>query len=368
MILRWQTAILLIVLYCHLIVGQRSHISTTSKIGNAHLKQPKIHSEVSSNSEQYHGKALNLTLKPILVDSNYSCLISNVSRYDNEPFGYRNYRIVVTSTTGYFPIFLNWLHQYYRFCPNTEFLFFVCFDKEVAAKLEKYHLACNYTHYIPTVGGHQRIWLIRGLVVRKLITAGYDVLLADSDALWLRNPFSVLSQFPTADIIASRASYPEDIYERLGATVCMGFVYFQSNVGTIALWSAVTDELTKHRQPDDQRIFNHVLMKMGLYFSRKLNYKTNKVHDIGSIETKTYVYNVTMLSHALFRRVCDINFKNATRNSIVAHCSTSGKDLATKMQAEKNFNLWYLHPKWEDVNVANMTMSETLQSIATQYH
>lgn len=321
----------------------------------------------SSIHDSYVQNQIYIPFENLSVGEDYKCLIPNISMNGSVQHGFRNYRIVVTSTSSYFPIFINWLYQYYRFCPNTSFLYFVCFDKYVEAKLQDFNLLCNYTHYLPVVGSHQRLWLIRGLVVRKLISAGYDVLLADSDAVWIRNPFSVLAQFPQSDIIASRASYPEDIFERLGATICMGFVYFQSNPGVIWLWSNINDEMMKHRQPDDQRIVNHALMKLGIQFPRKLNYQTNKVHDTGIIKTKFYVFNVTLLSHSLFRRVCDVNFKEATRNSIVAHCSISGKDLAMKQLAAKNFDLWFLKPKWESIYVKNMTLADALQAIARPY-
>eukprot|EP01033_Poteriospumella_lacustris_P000205 gene205-138_t len=173
---------------------------------------------------------------------------------------------------------------------------------------------------------------------------GYDVFLADSDAIWLRNPFPILAQFPHSDILASRASYPEEIYERLGATVCMGFVYFQSNPGTISLWTSVNDEMMRTKQPDDQRIFNRALMKLGLTFPRKLNYVTNKVHDTGMTQSKAYSLNVTMLSHAMFRR-----------------------DLSMKQLAAKSFGLWMLRPDWQTISVANLTMSEMLEAVAQPY-
>lgn len=326
--------------------------------------KPKTHQCEDKNISIGDFKSNLLTIK---VDQTYPCLIPNVSR-DGGNYGHRNYRIVVTSTSTYFPIFLNWLYQYYRFCPNTQFLYFVCFDSNVERTLTKYSLRCNYTHYLPSIGSHQRLWLIRGLVVRKLITMGYDVFLADSDAIWLRNPFPILAQFPNSDILASRASYPEEIYERLGATVCMGFVYFQSNQGTISLWASVNDEMMKTKQPDDQRIFNRALMKLGLTFPRKLNYVINKVHDTGVIQTKDYSLNVTMLSHSMFRRVCDITNRNATRASVVAHCSISAKDLGMKQLAAKNFGLWYLRPEWQTIPVANMSMSEMLEAVARPYN
>lgn len=306
----------------------------------------------------------NSNVVSVQVDQSYPCLIPNVSREDGQHQGYRNYRIVVTSTSTYFPIFMNWLYQYYHLCSNTQFLYFVCFDGNVEKMLKKYNLRCNYTHYLPAIGSHQRLWLIRGLVVRNLIAMGYDVFLADSDAIWLRNPFPILAQFPHSDIIASRASYPEEIYERLGATICMGFVYFQSNPGTISLWMSVNDEMMRTKQPDDQRIFNRALMKLGLTFPRKLNYVTNKVHDTGMTQSKTNSLNVTMLSHSMFRRVCDITNRNATRASVVAHCSISAKDLSMKQLAAKNFGLWVLRPDWQTISVANLTMSEMLEAVA----
>lgn len=302
----------------------------------------------------------------INVSDLYPCRMPNVS-IDGKSLGNREYRIVATSTNAYFAIFLNWLYHYFRHCPNTNYIFFVCLDRHIEARLRQYGFKCNFVHYIPVNGAHQRIWLIRGLVVKKLLMSGYDVFLADSDAVWLRNPFFELARFNRSDIIASRASYPEEIYERIGATVCMGFVYFQSNPGMVSLWTSVNDEMMKQRQPDDQRVFNHAIMKMGLYFSRKLNYWKNYVHDSGSFQSREFHYNITLLAHHQFRRHCDVKDQGPVRQAIVAHCSTSAKELSMKQLAEVNFGLWKIRQRWEQTDVRNMTTLEMLETLGGAY-
>jgi hypothetical protein len=305
-----------------------------------------------------------LSFYRIEIPNGFDCTIMNRTA-NGEVVGRREYRIVVTSTSAYFGLFLNWLYYYNRLCPIADFIFFVCFDKYIEKRLLKYGFECGFVHYLPSKGAHQRLWLIRGIVVKKLLIIGYDVILTDSDAIWLQNPFPFLNQFPSSDIIASRASFPEEVYERLGATLCMGFVYFQTNPAVITLWTSIVDEMVKNKQPDDQRTLNIFMMRQGLHFTRKLNYRKNYVDDTGSFRYEKYSYNLTFLSQNRFRRVCELNHGRLIYSSVVVHCSSSAKEMSLKQLGIANLGLWRLIDRWSSAEPENKNMQQWLKEIAS---
>jgi len=72
----------------------------------------------------------------------------------------------------------------------------------------------------------------------------------DNDALWLGNPFPILQELSNRDggsvdidIFAQRASFPPKVRARLGATLCMGFIYIRATEGTVQLWRELYEEL-----------------------------------------------------------------------------------------------------------------------------
>lgn len=73
-----------------------------------------------------------------------------------------------------------------------------------------------------------------------LLEAGWDVLLSDSDALWLFDPIAnmKLEGLENADIITQRGSYPALQNDEWGVTMCMGFAFFRArrSVGDYAHW------------------------------------------------------------------------------------------------------------------------------------
>ena len=74
------------------------------------------------------------------------------------------------------------------------------------------------------------IWIQRMAIAEKYLEEGVDVIMTDTDAIWLRSPFKQLSaMMRNGDnyIIASRGKYPYKISDKNGACLCMGFIYFK---------------------------------------------------------------------------------------------------------------------------------------------
>jgi hypothetical protein len=95
-----------------------------------------------------------------------------------------------------------------------------------------------------------QIWYKRlSILISMLKEAPNNFFLLDVDALWINDPFPYLQSIHrqytyfqpsspkkstktakgTIQIIASRGNWPTNIYERWGATLCMGFFYLTNN-------------------------------------------------------------------------------------------------------------------------------------------
>jgi len=123
----------------------------------------------------------------------------------------RPLRILVTCSEQYFPVFMNWLVHYHHICPIISNIFFICLDKGVEDRLLKIGLHCS--HLFPYTTGYHKLWLARVRITQSLMRQGYDVLMTDVDAVWLRNPFpDIEKHIRQSDIIGTHC-YP--IYDAM---------------------------------------------------------------------------------------------------------------------------------------------------------
>lgn len=74
------------------------------------------------------------------------------------------------------------------------------------------------------------------------VEAGHDVIMSDSDALWLADPMKDFSLPVVIDsnIVASRGNFPSQIANQWGATMCMGFIFFRATASRAAMGEFVT--------------------------------------------------------------------------------------------------------------------------------
>ena len=102
------------------------------------------------------------------------------------------------------------------------------------------------------------------MVTQDFLMAGHDVILSDSDALWLKDPVEDLFYSNSNDVVASTVwgvkAYPRQFREKYGYTLCMGWIGFRSNPKTIGLLDRVMARPKWQRQKNDQRAFNDFLM------------------------------------------------------------------------------------------------------------
>ncbi len=296
------------------------------------------------------------------------CGVTDVSTKKARPL-----RILVASTDQYLPIFMNWLIYYHNICAQTALIYFVCLDKAIEIRLPRHGFNCSHVHHLPTVQGNNRLWLVRARVTKVLLEQGYDVLMTDSDALWLRNPFAAIARFPDSDVVASRAAFPEDISAKLGATACMGFVYVRASNRTLLLWEELYAFMSKSPRADDQRNFNQLLLSAHIKYDPKPTYLANKVPNTGSFLLGGQRMRLTLLPHSQFVRMCDPRRKGDTLSAVVAHCISLSKTESTKSWSEKAYGVWALRDRWEEVPFSDMAsfvaaisahnVSQSLQSI-----
>ncbi len=109
---------------------------------------------------------------------------------------------------------------------------------------------------------HSMIWKL--MAARNFLRNGYDTLLSDTDALWLKDPIQDLFYSHSNDVIASTVwasnAFPPKFREKYGYTLCMGWIGFKSNLKVISYLDRVLFEVEKQNEGSDQRAFNHFLM------------------------------------------------------------------------------------------------------------
>lgn len=145
-----------------------------------------------------------------------SSIISNQAIcqiYDVNINQYRKYRVLITITYEYLATFLNWFIFYKEICSNTlmnqndrlnqENLYIICLDPRIDQYLSLYQLKCSAIRS-NIRGKEYKMWMFRTQITLKLLVKGYDVLLTDNDALWLKNPLPIIEKYLDNDIISSR--------------------------------------------------------------------------------------------------------------------------------------------------------------------
>ena len=102
------------------------------------------------------------------------------------------------------------------------------------------------------------------MVTQDFLAAGHDVILSDTDALWLKDPVEDLFYSNSNDVVASTvwadSAFPPKFREKYGYTLCTGWIGFRSNPQTIGLFDRMMAEAERQGETSDQRAFNHFLM------------------------------------------------------------------------------------------------------------
>ncbi len=76
------------------------------------------------------------------------------------------------------------------------------------------------------------VWMKRITVARIINHLGYDVLIIDLDAIYLKDFTPIIKKYNTSDIVGSMSKWPYELNSLWGFTMCMGVAYFRSSPGT----------------------------------------------------------------------------------------------------------------------------------------
>ncbi len=76
------------------------------------------------------------------------------------------------------------------------------------------------------------VWMKRITVARIINHLGYDVLIIDLDAIYLKDFTTIIRKYNTSDIVGSMSKMPRTLFDLWGFTICMGVAYFRSSPGT----------------------------------------------------------------------------------------------------------------------------------------
>lgn len=285
----------------------------------------------------------------------------------------RAYRVVVFVDSVLLDVFVNWLVFFTDACEkDLSNLDVICMDNEASMALHMMGIqespkSFDLNEILRTQTAKYSklavIWMKRMEILAEYMRSGVDVIFSDSDAIWYHDPLPAISIYSSqTEVIASRAWFPHNIFEKWGACLCMGFIYIRSgsfgsdfvfHITRYLEWQIETNVTT----PDDQYAANHVLYGWNITWPRRLVVGVNSVPDVGTVVRNGSKHSVMLLPHSKFLRKC--HSMKASRvlagieNATVVHCKLppgNGKAKAGRMRA---LSLWKLSDGWgHDITLA----------------
>lgn len=143
---------------------------------------------------------------------------------------------LVACNNAYYGSLLNWMAGMHR-GTNISVLgvLVLAFDEELHSKLQKRDLASVYVkmdslfRYPDDHPVTNQIQMMRWTTARIVNNLGYDVLLTDIDALFVRDPTPLFNEFAGSQIIAQQGKHPKELYLSWNATLCTGMALFRTS-------------------------------------------------------------------------------------------------------------------------------------------
>ena len=291
-------------------------------------------------------------------------------------------KIILAVSTEFFPVLINWASYYLALCGSDHLgdLFFLCMDKGPNDELKlMLGMQCDAiistgVYNSPLVsqgaesaarGVQSKIWFHRAEIAAQLLSGGYDVLLADLDAYWLRCPFPAIDALLAKgfDIVGSRGTFPDDVAERFNSTLCLGFAYFCASAGTVQIFSAAVEAMRAQVRPDDQVSINRLVFLDGrmVALGPNPNPDPNLFLDgrpvalgptadafQGAFRMGARDLRLALLPTDVVTRSCNNKTWSAAH---IAHCYSGDnlKRYKVKYQAARTIGMWKVRRDWENV-------------------
>ena len=259
----------------------------------------------------------------------------------------RNHKVLMFVDHSYLEIFLNWLVFYFDECHSIENLDVICLDNQVEKELiSNFNLKCaktlvflskQHNKFETTPFDISRIWIKRLEIINNYIHK-YDLILSDSDALWISDPILDISRH-NAVIVSSRAWWPWTLLQEWGACLCLGFFYIRSERFSHSFFNELIQHIDSNQSSssqlssiaDDQIAINELLYKWNITWMSSQNTQNTQndtystVHtynhhhyqlrkkmtvgksiypDIGYVQKYNYKHKVLLLEHSKYPRKC----------------------------------------------------------------
>jgi hypothetical protein len=362
-----------------------STTTTTTTNNNGHHNNNNSDDDLNHDRPHHHSKGddfstltnthtdkttTSITTTDDELSESQQHLLAFAREHSFEANGKRRTVIVTVATYSYREMLLNWLNalEKLKFSTQTSVIV-LCASSNSSLHdflLKEKNLECYQTNW--TVGGDYegsrlqdpgRVWKKRIGFLALLLDAGFDVVMSDLDAIWLRDPFQPVPSIGTttttmstavvgdnklvssnnnkplfspnrADIVAGRGEFPFFISKVLGATICMGTAYFASNPRTSYLIHRAVS--FTHQSEDDQYGINAALFslmdnKYELPFKKQSKINLAGKNDaIGLFQIPLLFGNnnrisVLYVSHLQIPRFCNRLTKDEWNQYVVlAHC------------------------------------------------
>ena len=289
---------------------------------------------------------------------------------------------MATSDSSYEDVLFNWLiSATVNTNPPLSHILIISLDKPLHDALVKHGFDSIYIYYqdllLPKLWEMRRLSLSASVISRFTIMRvinhwGFDVANYDTDAIILKNPEQLYSNYKKSDMIGSRGTFPELAFQIFGLTLCVGTFVIKStpNIGmfiviasyiqnvndcsilTLPLekfWSVMSevkegafyDDSNGIYRVSDQTKLNSALVKMGL-----------KGNGVGLKDDKTWVggnadgFTVVIVKSSFICRLA--NCKARSPSMYVWHHSGGTGKLTTKLASLKQDKLRFLKENWKE--------------------
>lgn len=229
-------------------------------------------------------------------------------------------------------------------------MYLVCIDDSSVPIVASLGIRCVPLGALRRSRTRPGVWRTRIIILSCLVTQGYDVIMSDADALWLRDPIEYfnLPSVRSSSVVASRGVHPTPLTKKWGTALCMGFIMFRAT-------GPGMDELQKSIEAlvledgDDQVATNQALYRLGVVWDEDSDMRLTGSTDFGrgtieKLRGDDGPFVVTLLPHSVFTRQCSrVPISNKT---VVAHCyQGKSPDNPMRISWMQKANLWFVDSK-----------------------
>ena len=205
-----------------------------------------------------------------------------------------------------------------------------------------------------------KLWIVRVDQLSRLLRRGLNVVLSDTDAVWLRDPFTSIPEAAPgpsqADIVGGRGFFPYN--SPWGSALCMGWVFFRSRPPVVSL---VERALAFTRAASDDQIgfdqvFHAIEKATGTlaFPPGSVNPRVGSTTSVGTLGVGTKATTLAFAAPDVLPRDCSA-IRQWSRVA-VAHCHMHDGVPAKTLKEKGNhashtavlerFHVYFLPPRW----------------------